>query len=381
MCKVVFGNPTHGDLDIKTVKSVLLFEEIQDKLEARKEENLLVYKMNFRRDSRKEDGNSKRRERKKEDTEERRNNTEDRQNKRSRKRIPGKKPQYDRDKDHESEYKEEELSGKVAKTRTDTKAIVAVIENESEMTKKRYWNEAAQMYQCKGKKIFQGKERNFNKNEDIEVTGNRATIILWQRRFGLVLPLPKVCEAKAKLEYCTTQHAWTRTNATLTQKRWWECIDPRYADDSDNWMQMQLQRNNDDALSYITQREDNLERDIIVCTKAKEAWDILSDIHTKMDTFQIVDVLEELCNSRKTEKMSMKDYIAIDNEETRNNTEDRQNKRSRKRISGKKAQYDSDKDCESKSKENELSGKLAKTRTDTKAIVAVIENENEMTEK
>lgn len=45
--------------------------------------------------------------------------------------------------------------------------------------------------------------------------------------------------------------------------------------------------------------------DIIECTKAKDAWEILRDIHTKMDTFQIVGVLEELCRCRKTEETSM----------------------------------------------------------------------------
>ncbi|XP_068215945.1 uncharacterized protein [Palaemon carinicauda] len=157
------------ELNIKTVKSVLRYEERKDKLEARKEENLLVYKTNFRRDSRKDDnsttsykrddgargfkGEDKRfvcyacsqpghivrycpKFKERIDKEERRHNMEHRQNKRSRKRISGKKAQYDSDKDCESESEEDELSGKVAKTRTDTKAIVAVIENESEKTER-----------------------------------------------------------------------------------------------------------------------------------------------------------------------------------------------------------------------------------------------------
>ena len=105
-------------------------------------------------------------------------------------------------------------------------------------------------------------------------------------------------------------HWAKRTKAALTQKRWWESIDPGYADDMDDWSQIQLQRNND-SLSYITQRVDNLDLDdIIECDTAKEAWEILSEIHTKMDTFQIVEVIEELCSCRKTEETTMREYIA-----------------------------------------------------------------------
>ncbi|XP_068240889.1 nucleolar protein 58-like [Palaemon carinicauda] len=138
------------DLNIKTVKSVLLFKERQEKLEARKEENLLVYRTNFIRDSKKEDGNSSTRYKRegsrgfkgedkrfeerrdneergdneeRRDKKERRHNTKDRQNKRSKKGISGKKAQFYSDKDCENESEEEELSGKVAKTRTDTKAM------------------------------------------------------------------------------------------------------------------------------------------------------------------------------------------------------------------------------------------------------------------
>ena len=105
-------------------------------------------------------------------------------------------------------------------------------------------------------------------------------------------------------------HWAKRIKAALSQKRWWECIEPGYPRDIDDWTQLQVQRNND-ALSYITQRVDNLDLDdIIECTTAKNAWEVLKDIHTKMDTFQVVDVMEELCRCRKTEEVTMREYIA-----------------------------------------------------------------------
>ena len=105
-------------------------------------------------------------------------------------------------------------------------------------------------------------------------------------------------------------HWAKRIKAALSQKRWWECIEPGYPQDIEDWSQLQIQRNND-ALSYITQRVDNLDLDdIIECTTAKNAWEVLRDIHTNMDTFQIVDIMEELCRCRKTEEVTMREYIA-----------------------------------------------------------------------
>lgn len=81
---------------------------------------------------------------------------------------------------------------------------VKQIKDMKEVFQKGYWNESAKMYQCKAKKILQGNETWLKKNEDIGIIGNRATVNLWHKRFGHVLALPKVCEAKGKLEYCTT---------------------------------------------------------------------------------------------------------------------------------------------------------------------------------
>ncbi|XP_066980902.1 uncharacterized protein [Macrobrachium rosenbergii] len=58
-----------------------------------------------------------------------------------------------------------------------------------------------------------------------------------------------------------------------------------------------------------------------------------------------------------------------DNEERRYKTEDKQNK-SKKNISGKKAQYESDENSESEFEEEELTAKVAKPKINTKAIVA-----------
>ncbi|XP_066941030.1 uncharacterized protein [Macrobrachium rosenbergii] len=70
-----------------------------------------------------------------------------------------------------------------------------------------------------------------------------------------------------------------------------------------------------------------------------------------------------------------------DKEERRYKTEDKQNKRSKKKLSGKKAQYDSDENNESESEEEELTSKVAKTKINTQVILAVIENKSEKTDK
>ena len=67
-----------------------------------------------------------------------------------------------------------------------------------------YWDENNKMYQSKARTIFQGNETRLKRNKDIEITGSKATVNLWHKRFGHVLALPEVCDAKGKLEDCDT---------------------------------------------------------------------------------------------------------------------------------------------------------------------------------
>jgi len=116
---------------------------------------------------------------------------------------------------------------------------------------------------------------------------------------------------KHKILNGTNYRYWAkRTKAALSQKRWWEAVDPGFDEDEENWNAQQVQRNND-ALNYILQRVDDLDLDDIGdLTTAKEAWDTLQEVYTKLDIIQVVDVLEELCTLKKTDDVNMREYIA-----------------------------------------------------------------------
>ena len=109
-------------------------------------------------------------------------------------------------------------------------------------------------------------------------------------------------------------YPWSRRiQAALKQKRWWEAISPGYPNQDDpeeeEWTQQQMQRN-EDALNYIIQRVDDLNLyNIDHCLTAKSAWEKLKEIRTKLDVIQLVDVIEELVCTNKTDSMSMRDYI------------------------------------------------------------------------
>ncbi|KAJ1518934.1 hypothetical protein ONE63_011456 [Megalurothrips usitatus] len=109
----------------------------------------------------------------------------------------------------------------------------------------------------------------------------------------------------------TNYRYWAkRIKAALSQKRWWEAIDPGYAEDQEIWTSAQSQKNFD-ALNYILQRVDDLDLDDIGdSATAKEAWETLQEVYTKLDVIQVVGVLEELCTLRKTEEVSMREYIS-----------------------------------------------------------------------
>lgn len=85
-------------------------------------------------------------------------------------------------------------------------------------------------------------------------------------------------------------------------------------------------------------------------------------------------------NCPKFEERSDKEERRV-KEERRYKTEDKRNKRSKKKSTGKKAQYDSDENSGSESEEEELTAQVARSKISAKVIVAVIENENEKTEK
>ncbi|KAE8740314.1 hypothetical protein FOCC_FOCC014188 [Frankliniella occidentalis] len=113
----------------------------------------------------------------------------------------------------------------------------------------------------------------------------------------------------------TNYYPWSRRiKATLSQKRWWEAIEPGYPDQDDpeeeEWTQMMRQRN-EDALNYIIQRVDDLNLYNVnqQCITTKGVWAKLKEIHIKLDVIQFEDILEELISTDKVDSLPMRGYI------------------------------------------------------------------------
>ena len=106
-----------------------------------------------------------------------------------------------------------------------------------------------------------------------------------------------------------------RIRAALKQKRWWEAIDPGYPqpqedqEDEQLLTQVQLQRNGD-ALNFIIQRvADNYMIDLDEVTRAKEAWDMLRDMHTDLGAIHLVNLFDELMSIKKSPQMTMTQFL------------------------------------------------------------------------
>lgn len=103
-------------------------------------------------------------------------------------------------------------------------------------------------------------------------------------------------------------HAWSvRTKAALIQKNCWEAVRRGY-----EYPSTEAQTKIDmKALSFILLSvSDSYLEDIGECTTAKEAWDILENMHTKFGLLHTVLILKGIVNITKPETISIYDYLA-----------------------------------------------------------------------
>jgi Reverse transcriptase (RNA-dependent DNA polymerase)/gag-polypeptide of LTR copia-type/Integrase core domain/GAG-pre-integrase domain len=88
-------------------------------------------------------------------------------------------------------------------------------------------------------------------------------------------------------------HTWSiRARAALVQKGCWEAIDPGFID-----MTRDDNKNNNRALTFLfLVVEDNYLDDIGNCSRAKEAWEILKEIHSKYGLLHILQIMRDFFN-------------------------------------------------------------------------------------
>lgn len=101
--------------------------------------------------------------------------------------------------------------------------------------------------------------------------------------------------------------AWSiRTRAALVQKNYWEAIDPGYGSE----LKAEESKINGKALTFLfLVVEDNFLDDIADCTRAKDAWTTLKDIHTKFRLLHTLQLLREFFNVRMNSGESMSSYL------------------------------------------------------------------------
>lgn len=104
-------------------------------------------------------------------------------------------------------------------------------------------------------------------------------------------------------------HAWSiRTKAALVQKNCWEAVDPGY---SGSEMTDEERKHNNKALTFLfLVVEDSHLDDIGTCTTAKEAWEILREIHTKYGLLHVLQLLRDFVNVQKKDDEPMKEYLS-----------------------------------------------------------------------
>lgn len=120
-------------------------------------------------------------------------------------------------------------------------------------------------------------------------------------------------QERVKLPVLNDQNYQTwrvRVKSILQQRKVWESIDPGYDDLDEEEMTARLQGKNDDALNLIKQcTNDETLHFIKHCTRAQQAWNTLAKIFCDYTAIDIVDLLDQVCNVRKTENMPMLKYI------------------------------------------------------------------------
>lgn len=102
-----------------------------------------------------------------------------------------------------------------------------------------------------------------------------------------------------------------RARGYLSSKNCWKAINPGYGTTAPADLSADDANTNAKAL-YLLQSivSDNYIEDISDVLLAKEAWQILSDIHTKATPLNLVMTLKEMMNCEKKDSITMHDYIA-----------------------------------------------------------------------
>lgn len=104
-------------------------------------------------------------------------------------------------------------------------------------------------------------------------------------------------------------HTWSiRTKAALVQKGCWEAVVPGY---SYAEMTEDQRKSNNKALTILfLVVEDSYLDDIGTCLSAKDAWDILREIHTKYGLLHVLQLLRDFVNVKKKYDEPMKEYLS-----------------------------------------------------------------------
>lgn len=115
-------------------------------------------------------------------------------------------------------------------------------------------------------------------------------------------------EYKVQRLNSSNYHAWAiRSRAVLVQRNIWSAVNPGYGDT----MNEDQQKINEKALTLLFLIvEDSYLDDIGTCTRAKEAWEILEEIHSKFGLLHTLQLMRDLVNIKLAKDESMSNYIA-----------------------------------------------------------------------
>lgn len=100
-----------------------------------------------------------------------------------------------------------------------------------------------------------------------------------------------------------------RVKAYLGQRRLLEAINDEFPEDVGIWTPRQHNKNQDALYFMKTVVDDASLNDIRFCTTAREAWELIKEIHCNVGLMHLVTVLEELCTYKKRDDVSMREYM------------------------------------------------------------------------
>lgn len=102
-------------------------------------------------------------------------------------------------------------------------------------------------------------------------------------------------------------HTWSiRVKAALVQKGCWEAINPGYS----GQMTDQEKKTDSKALTFLfLVVDDNYLDDIGSSASAKEAWDVLHDMHSKFGLLHILQLIRDFFNVSMKTSEPMREYL------------------------------------------------------------------------